>query len=107
MTESEGVRMPMKSRAATGLALTGLVCWLASYSWLVGLEPPTRWLFPARSPWWVAEVAAVPTGAAALVLGLLAARDGRGAERRRARTAAFVVGGTAAALSALSIAVPA
>lgn len=93
-------------RASIGLALAGVVCWLASYSWMVGLEPPTERLFPGRSPWWVAEVAAVPLGAAACVLGLLAAREAEGPDRRRARTAALV-GAAAAALSALSISLPA
>lgn len=70
-----------------------------------GLEPPTGGLFPGRSAWSVAEVVAVPLGAAALVLGLLAARGAEGAARRRARIAASL-GGAAAGLSALSIALP-
>jgi hypothetical protein len=93
-------------RASIALAVAGVVCWLASYSWMVGLEPPTSGLFPGRSAWWVAEVAAVPLGSAALVLGLLAARGSQGPARRRARMAAFA-GGAAGGLSALSITLPA
>lgn len=92
--------------APIGLAVAGVLCWLASYSWVIGLEPPTGGLFPGRSGWWVAEAVAVPLGGAALVLGVLAARGAEGPARRRARTAAFV-GGAAAALSALSLALPA
>lgn len=93
-------------RTSIALAVAGVVCWLASYSWMIGLVPPTEALFPGRSPWWVAEVAAVPLGAGALVLGLIAARGAEGPARRRARTAAFA-GGAAAALAALSLSLPA
>jgi hypothetical protein len=76
---------------ALGLAVLSLVFWAASYSWLLGLTPPTSWL-GAASPWLVMEVAAVVTGAPALVAGVLLARR---AQTRRVGLVAAWLGGFA------------
>lgn len=54
---------------AFGLSLVSLSCWLLSFSWIIGVTPPTRWLSEGSSPWWVAEIAAVGFGGCALILG--------------------------------------
>jgi hypothetical protein len=74
-----------------GLAVLSVAFWAASYSWLLGLTPPTGWL-SAASPWLVMEVAAVVTGALALVAGVLLARI---AGCRRAGATAAWLGGVA------------
>lgn len=43
------------------LAVLSVAFWAASYSWLAGLTPPTRWLSATASPWLVMEIAAVVT----------------------------------------------
>ena len=98
--------MSFVRRAAVVLALLSVSCWLASYSWLLGLEPPTRTVLPGVSPWWLAEAAAVPLGAGAVVLGLVGARRASGLERRVSRSAA-IVAGAAAVLALLSLLTPA
>ena len=97
--------MTFVRRAAMVLALLCVVCWLASYSWLLGLEPPTRAVLPEASPWWVAEAVAVPLGVGAVVLGTWGARTASGLERR-VSCAAAIVAGVAAALASLSLLMP-
>ncbi|WP_210508481.1 hypothetical protein [Naasia sp. SYSU D00057] len=84
------------------LAVAALVLWLLSYSWLLGfLLPPEAQPTFEVSPWLLAELAAIPLGASAVILAVLAiraAKDGR----RRVRVWAWV-GGAAAALSLLSV----
>jgi hypothetical protein len=75
-----------------GLAVIAVIAWAASYSWLLGLTPPTRWLSPTASPWLVMEIAAVVTGAGAVVGGVLLARHPR---TRRAGLRAMWLGGFA------------
>ena len=81
------------------LAVLSDAFWAASYSWLLGLTPPTGWL-SAASPWLVMEVAAVVTGALALVAGALLARRAGG---RRAGTVAAWLGGFALVATAASL----
>jgi hypothetical protein len=86
-----------------GLAVLSVVFWVASYSWLVGLTPPTRWVSPTASPWLVMEIAAAATGAAALVGGVLLAR--RASDRiRRAGVRAACLGGFALVATCVSLA---
>jgi hypothetical protein len=82
-----------------GLAVVSLFFWAASYSWLLGLTPPTSWL-TAASPWLVMEVAAVVTGALALVTGLLLTRL---TSTRRAGVTAAWLGGFALLATAASL----
>lgn len=98
--------MLLMRRLALPLGVLSIMLWLASYSWLLGLTPPTRWLAPDTSPWLVAEIAAAGTGAVSLVAGLLIARSSRGKALRAARLA-MASGGFAMAMSLLSIAQPA
>jgi hypothetical protein len=88
------------------LGVLSVVLWLASYSWLVGVTPPTQWISRELSPWLIAEIAAVATGAAALAGGLLLARGSTGAARRIPIVAA-ALGGFALVTTALSLAMPA
>jgi hypothetical protein len=84
------------------LGVLSVVLWLASYSWIIGLTPPTQWISRTASPWWVAEVAAVGVGILSLVAGLAVAR--RSAEgTRRLPLSAAALGGFAAAMSLLSL----
>ncbi|MCF6746407.1 hypothetical protein E9529_19450 [Blastococcus sp. KM273128] len=69
-------------RPALALAVLALLFWAASYSWVLGFTPPTRWLSATASPWGLMEVAALVTGAAALAGGALLARLGEGPVRR-------------------------
>lgn len=98
--------MLLMRRLALPLGVLSIMLWLASYSWLLGLTPPTRWLSPDTSPWLVAEIAAAGTGAVSLVAGLLMASSSKGKALRTARLAA-ASGGFAMAMSLLSIAQPA
>ena len=84
-----------------GLGVLSVVLWLLSYSWLVGVTPPTRWIRRDASPWLVSEVAAVVVGAVALVAWLALRRS---AARGRAARWGAILGGTAALLFALSLA---
>jgi hypothetical protein len=93
-------------RLALTLAVLSVMLWLASYSWLLGLTPPTRWLSPGASPWLVVEVAAAGAGALSLVAGLLTSRLSRGEASRSGRLAASL-GGFAMGMSLLSVALPA
>ena len=87
--------------AAMALGVMSVVLWLASYSWILGLTPPTRWISRTASPWWVAEVAAVGAGVLSLVAGLVVATRSPGA--RRFPLWAAALGGFAAAMSLLSL----
>jgi hypothetical protein len=89
-----------------GLGCLAVFLWLTSYSWVVGLTPPTRWIAPEASPWQVVEVAAVAVGAASLVSGLLLAWRSPAA-RRRLPLLAAVSGGLVAAATLLSLLAPA
>lgn len=75
-----------------GLAVVSVVFWAASYSWLLGLTPPTRWLSATASPWLVMEISAVVTGAVAVLGGVLLARR---ADSRRAAIRGIWLGGFA------------
>ena len=87
-----------------GLAVLSMGFWAASYSWLAGLTPPTRWISATTSPWLVMEIAAVGTGAAALIAAvLLAPRASDGT--RRAAIVAACLGGFALTATGLSLAV--
>ena len=88
------------------LGVLSVVLWLTSYSWLLGITPPTQWISRELSPWLLAEFAAVATGAVALVGGLLLARGSTGRARRLPITAA-VLGGFAMVVTLLSLAMPA
>jgi hypothetical protein len=95
------------SRVAIGtvllLGVLSVVLWAASYSWLVGLTPPTEWISRTASPWLVAEVAAVVVGVPAVVGGLvLAGRRGNGG--RRTAVWAVALAGFATTASAVSLA---
>ena len=83
-----------------------LFCWLLSFSWIVGITPPTRWLSEDASPWWIAELAAAAVGACALVLGVLVLRASRPGSRRLPLIA-VILGGSVAVLSILEMARPA
>ena len=87
-----------------GLAVLSIGFWAASYSWMVGLTPPTRWISATVSPWLVMEIAAVVTGAAALIAGVLLARRASDGTRRAAIVAAWL-GGFALTATGLSLAV--
>ncbi|MGN6575180.1 MAG: hypothetical protein ACTHKG_05795 [Nocardioides sp.] len=87
---------------AIGLGGMAVLLWLASYSWIVGLAPPTRWISADASPWLVAETAAAVLGLGALGTGSLVAwRSPAGT--RRAPLVAAASGGFAMTLSVLSI----
>ena len=88
--------------AAMALGVLSVVLWLASYSWILGLTPPTRWISDTASPWWVAEVAAVGAGVLSLVAGLTVAMLSAGGARRFPLWAA-ALGGFAATMSLLSL----
>ena len=75
-----------------GLALLSGILWAASYSWLVGWTPPTRWISSTSSPWLIMEMAAVVTGGAALVGGVLVARRATDGTRRTGILAAWLGG---------------
>ncbi|MGY1984737.1 hypothetical protein ACI792_00755 [Blastococcus sp. SYSU DS0669] len=92
-------RSPVLALAALAVAF-----WAASYSWMLGLTPPTRWLSATASPWLVMEVAAVGTGAVALLAGLLLARAGDGSRRVGIRAA--WLGGFALVATTASLAAP-
>jgi hypothetical protein len=83
-----------------GLAVVSVVFWAASYSWMLGLTPPTQWLSETTSPWLVMEVAAVVTGAVAVLGGVLLARRGR---TRRAGVRAMWLGGFAVVATTVSL----
>ncbi|SEL15868.1 hypothetical protein SAMN04515665_10913 [Blastococcus sp. DSM 46786] len=87
-------------RPVLALAVLGLAFWAASYSWVLGLTPPTRWLSATAPPWGVMEVAALATGAAALVGGVLLARRGVGPARRTGILAIWEAGFTLVATTA-------
>jgi hypothetical protein len=91
---------------ALALGILSVVSWVASYSWMVGLTPPTRWLSPDASPWLIAELSAVGTGAISLVAGLILAKRS-GSDARRVPILAAALGGFAMGMSLLSIALPA
>lgn len=76
--------------------------WAASYSWLAGLTPPTRWLSTTASPWLVMEIAAVVTGAVTVLGGVLLARRASGRTRRTAVRAVWS-GGFALVATTLSL----
>jgi hypothetical protein len=80
-------RWPVLALAALAVAF-----WTASYSWVLGLTPPTRWLSATASPWGLMELAALATGAAALAGGVLLARRGDGAGRRTGIRATWLAG---------------
>ena len=85
-----------------GLGCLAVLLWLTSYSWVVGLTPPTRWISPDVSPWLVVEVAAVAVGAVSLGSGLLLAWRAPAAQRRTPLLAAGL-GGFAAVVTLLSL----
>ncbi|MCF6507364.1 hypothetical protein E9549_08080 [Blastococcus sp. MG754426] len=68
-------------RPVLALAVLALLFWAASYSWVLGFTPPTRWLSATASPWGLMEVAALATGATALAGGVVLARRGTGHTR--------------------------
>jgi hypothetical protein len=82
------------------LAVVSVVFWAASYSWLLGLTPPTRWLSSTASPWLVMEIAAVVTGAGAVLGGVLLARR---ADTRRSGIRSIWLGGFALLATAASL----
>jgi len=100
---SDRARLDRWRRPVRGAALLSVVFWAASYSWVVGLTPPTRWLSSA-SPWLVMEIAAVVTGAVTATAGaLLARRTGERSRRTGIRAAwvgILVVVATTASLAA-------
>ena len=67
-----------------------MVCWAASYSWTLGLTPPTGWISETASPWLVMEIVAVVTGALSVLGGVVLARR---RSCRRAGVAAIWLGG--------------
>jgi hypothetical protein len=91
------------SHVVVGLAALAMLLWLASYSWIVGLTPPTRWISAEASPWLVAETAAALLGLVALCVGSLVAWRSPSGERRSPLLAA-ATGGFAMAMSVVSIA---
>ena len=94
--------MKQVRRAVLALGLLSILLWLASYSWILGVTPPTQGISDTASPWWIAELAAVPAGALAVVGGLVVAgRSPRGA--RRVPLWGAALGGFAAALSLWSL----
>ena len=94
----------MRALRPVVLALGGLavLLWLTSYSWIVGLTPPTAWISTEASPWLVAEIAAVGVGAVSLGAGLLLAWRSP-AEQRRAPLLAAGLGGFASVVTLLSL----
>jgi hypothetical protein len=87
-----------------GTAVLSVVFWAASYSWMLGWTPPTRWISRSASPWLVMEIAAVATGALALLAGLLlGARAGD--DSRRTLFRAAWLGGCALVATSASLAV--
>ena len=89
-----------------GLGCLALFLWLSSYSWVVGLAPPTRWISPDSSPWLVAEIAAVGVGLLSLGSGLLLTWRSP-AEQRRTPLLAAALGGFVTLASLLSLFSPA
>lgn len=85
-----------------GLAGLAVFFWLASYSWIVGLAPPTRWISSDASPWLIAEIAAVLLGVVSLCAGLLLAWRSPSGQRRTPLLAA-ALGGFATAMTMLSL----
>ncbi len=83
------------------LAVSSVVYWAASYSWLLGLTPPTRWLSATASPWLVMEIAAVVTGAGAVLGGAVLVRR---AGTRRAGLLSIGLGGFAVLATTASLA---
>lgn len=98
--------MPVLRPVVLGLGCLALLLWLASYSWVVGVAPPTRWVSPEASPWLVVEIAAVAVGAVSLGSGLLLAWRSPAGQRRTPLLAA-ALGGFAAAATLLSLLAPA
>ena len=88
------------------LGVLSVVLWLASYSWLLGVQLPTQWISRELSPWLIAEIAAVVTGAVSLVGGLLLARWSTRDVRRMPLWAAGL-GGFAMVLTLVSLVMPA
>jgi hypothetical protein len=91
-------------RSVLGLAVLSMGFWAASYSWVVGLTPPTRWISATASPWLIMEIAAVGFGASALISGILLARRASEGTRRAAILAAWL-GGFALTATGLSLAI--
>ena len=98
------------------LSMAAAACWLASYSWVLGLIVPEDVLFlviPLApllslniSPWLVAELAAILLGLAAAGVAVRVVNEKRDGHRRAAILAGL--GGTAVALlSFFSLASPA
>jgi hypothetical protein len=74
----EGLCMSSLRWPVLALGVLAVALWLLSYSWLLGLTPPTRWISREASPWWIAEVGAAAVGGLALVGGvLLGKRSGK------------------------------
>jgi hypothetical protein len=80
--------------------------WAASYSWVVGLTPSTRWISATGSPWLIMEIAAVGTGALALIAGVLLSRRASNGTRRAAIWASWL-GGFALTATGASLAIAA
>lgn len=91
---------------ALPLGVLSILLWLASYSWVVGVTPPTQWISRTASPWFVAEIAAAGAGALSLIAGSVVARWST-REARRIPICAAALGGFVTAMSLLSIAMPA
>ena len=87
------------------LAFASVVCWLLSFSWLLGgavpVGVPTGWRV---SPWLIAQLAAIPLGVAAVVCGAVEL-DVVGPHRRWVIASAWA-GGLAALFSMLGVAAP-
>lgn len=93
---------PSTERVVVALGWIAVVAWLASYSWLLGAVLPMQDVHVTTSPWLVAEVVAALVGAAAVVVAMAGSVEGAPVTRR-ARAGA-VMGGAAAALALLSLA---
>lgn len=85
------------------LGSAAAMCWLLSYSWLLGAVLPMEGLgsLPV-SPWLVAELMAIPLGLGAAVLAGVAVRTGRDERQPGARLAGWG-GGLVAVLATLSV----
>ncbi|WP_127129204.1 hypothetical protein [Georgenia sp. SYP-B2076] len=92
------------ARWTVALAAASVVCWLLSFSWVLGgaipVGVPAGWRV---SPWVVAELAAIPLGVAAAVCGAVELGNSASPGRRWITLAAWA-GGFAALLATIGVA---
>lgn len=98
--------MRVLGSAVLGTGVLALFLWLCSYSWILGVTPPTPWIDPEVSPWLAAEIGAVVAGGLSLSAGLLL-RLVAGARSSRASLYGAAVGGLVMVATLASLLAPA